>query len=159
MHITIIAVGKLKEKYLKDGINEYLKRLSSYVKITILEVADEKAPDNFSEKELLQVKEKEGERILQLIKDNQYVIALVIEGESLSSEDFAIEIDKLVTYGKSNIVFVIGGSLGLSEEVNKRADKRLSFSKMTFPHQLMRLILVEQIYRALKINKGETYHK
>ena len=159
MQITIIAVGKLKEKYLKDGINEYLKRLSPYAKVNILELADEKAPDNYSENELLQVKEKEGVKILQHIKDNQYVIALVIEGELLSSEELASEIDKLITYGNSHIVFIIGGSMGLSKKVYKRADKHLSFSKMTFPHQLMRLILVEQIYRAVKINKGETYHK
>lgn len=159
MQITIITVGKLKEKYLKEGINEYLKRLSPYVKISIIEVSDEKSPDNYSENELLQVKEKEGDKVLLHIKDNQYVIALVIEGESLSSEDLASEIDKLITYGKSHIVFIIGGSLGLSKEVYKRADKHLSFSKMTFPHQLMRLILVEQIYRVFKINKGETYHK
>jgi len=146
MQITIIAVGKLKEKYLKDGINEYLKRLSPYAKVNILELADEKAPDNYSENELLQVKEKEGVKILQHIKDNQYVIALVIEGELLSSEELASEIDKLITYGNSHIVFIIGGSMGLSKKVYKRADKHLSFSKMTFPHQLMRLILVEQIY-------------
>ncbi|MGD9678370.1 MAG: 23S rRNA (pseudouridine(1915)-N(3))-methyltransferase RlmH [Vulcanibacillus sp.] len=159
MQITIIAVGKLKEKYLIDGINEYLKRLSLYAKVNILELADEKAPDNYSENELIQVKEKEGVKILQHIKDNQYVIALIIEGELLSSEELASEIDKLITYGNSHIVFIIGGTLGLSKKVYKRADKHLSFSKMTFPHQLMRLILVEQIYRAVKINKGETYHK
>ncbi len=159
MTITIITIGKVKEQYLKNGLDEYLKRLSPFVKINVFEIADEKAPENLSGNEMLIVKQKEGSRILQQIKDNQYVIALAIEGESLSSEELAQEIDTLSTYGKSNIVFVIGGSLGLSDEVYKRADKLLSFSKMTFPHQLMRLILIEQIYRAFKINRGEPYHK
>lgn len=159
MKITIIAIGKIKEQYLKNGLDEYLKRLSPFVKINVSEIADEKAPENLSENEMLIVKQKEGSRILQQIKDNQYVIALAIEGESLSSEELANQIDTLSTHGKNNIVFIIGGSLGLSEDVYKRADKLLSFSKMTFPHQLMRLILIEQIYRAFKINRGEPYHK
>ncbi len=159
MQITIIAIGKLKERFIRDGIDEYLKRLSSLAKVRILELAEEKAPENLSENEMLIVKQKEGARILQQIKDNQYVIALAIEGELLNSEELAKEIDNLSIYGKSHIVFVIGGSLGLSQEVYKKADKLLSFSKMTFPHQMMRLILIEQIYRAFKINRGEPYHK
>jgi len=159
LQITIIAVGKLKEKYLIQGIQEYKKRLTAYTKIQVIEVTDEKAPEHLSEAEMMQVKEKEGEKILSQIKPDQYVIALAIEGKMWSSEQLAKEINHLTTYGKSNIVFVIGGSLGLSEEVYHRADERLSFSKMTFPHQLMRLILLEQIYRAFKINKGEPYHK
>lgn len=159
MQITIISVGKLKEKYLIDAIKEYKKRLSSYTKIEIIEVADEKAPEKLSNAEMIQIKEKEGERILQYIKGNQYIISLAIEGEMLSSEQLAMEIDNLTTYGNSNIVFIIGGSLGLSKKVYERSNKLLSVSKMTFPHQLMRLILIEQIYRTFKINKGEPYHK
>jgi len=159
MNITIISVGKLKEKYLIQGINEYKKRISPYAKVQMVEVADEKAPENLSEAEMLQVKQKEGERILGHIKQDQYVIALAIEGNMWSSEQLAQEIDETAIYGNSNIIFIIGGSLGLSEDVYKRADKLLSFSKMTFPHQLMRLILLEQVYRAFKIIKGEPYHK
>jgi len=159
MHITIIGVGKLKEKYLLQGIEEYKKRLSAYAKIQIIEVPDEKAPENLSEAEMEQVKKKEGERILSHIKQDDYVIALVIEGKMWSSEDLAKEMDNLATYGKSNVAFVIGGSLGLDKEVYSRANALLSFSKMTFPHQLMRLILLEQVYRGFKINKGEPYHK
>lgn len=159
MQITVISVGKLKEKYLLQGLDEYKKRLSAYTKVNIIEVADEKAPEHLSESEMLQVKQKEGERILAHIKQDHYVIALAIEGKQWSSEQLAKEIDQLTTYGKSHIVFIIGGSLGLSNEVYSRADSLLSFSKMTFPHQLMRLILLEQIYRAFKINRGEPYHK
>lgn len=159
MQITIIAVGKLKEKYLKMGIEEYLKRLSAYAKVEIVEVADEKAPENLSEGDMLRVKEKEGERILGAIKNGQHVVALAIDGEMWPSEKLADKLDTWATYGKSSIAFVIGGSLGLSEGVLKRADDKLSFSKMTFPHQLMRLILVEQVYRGFKIIKGEPYHK
>lgn len=159
MNISIFSVGKLKEKYLKQGIDEYLKRLGSYAKVEIIEVADEKAPENLSEVEMEQVKDKEGERILAKISDDTYIIILAIQGKLLSSEELAREIDQLATYGKSKIAFVIGGSLGLSKAVEKRADYALSFSKMTFPHQLMRLILVEQIYRAFRINRGEPYHK
>lgn len=157
MNISIFSVGKLKEKYLKQGIDEYLKRLGPYAKIEVIEVADEKAPENLSEVEMEQVKDKEGERILAKISDDTYVIILAIQGKMLSSEELAREIDQLATYGKSKIAFVIGGSLGLSKAVEKRADYALSFSKMTFPHQLMRLILVEQIYRAFRINRGEPY--
>ncbi|MEH7117457.1 23S rRNA (pseudouridine(1915)-N(3))-methyltransferase RlmH [Neobacillus vireti] len=159
MNISIITVGKLKEKYLRQGIEEYLKRLTSYAKVEMVEVADEKAPEELSELEMLQVKQKEGERILAKISQDTYVIALAIQGKLRSSEELADTIDKLATYGKSKIAFVIGGSLGLSDEVIKRSNEQLSFSKMTFPHQLMRLILVEQIYRAFRINRNEPYHK
>lgn len=159
MNILIITVGKLKEKYLKQGIDEYLKRLSSYAKVEVIEVPDEKAPEELSETEMVQVKDKEGERILAKIHPDTYVIALAIEGKLKSSEELADTLDKLATYGKSKIAFVIGGSLGLSQQVLNRSDEKLSFSKMTFPHQLMRLILVEQVYRAYRINRGEPYHK
>lgn len=159
MNISIVTVGKLKEKYLKMGIDEYLKRLNAYAKVEVIEVADEKAPEELSESEMIQVKQKEGERILAKISQDTYVIALAINGKMQSSEELADTLDKLATYGKSKIAFIIGGSLGLSEEVLKRANEQLSFSKMTFPHQLMKLILVEQIYRAYRINRGEPYHK
>lgn len=159
MNITIITVGKLKEKYLKQGIAEYTKRLSSYAKIDIIEVPDEKAPENLSEADMQQIKQKEGERILTKVHPDFHVIALAIEGRLLTSEQLADNLDKLATYGKSKICFIIGGSLGLSEQVMKRANETLSFSKMTFPHQLMRLILVEQVYRAFRIVRGEPYHK
>lgn len=159
MNIKIISVGKLKEKYLVQGINEYTKRLSKYCKITLVEVPDEKAPEKLSEAEMIQVKEKEGERILAKIKEQEYVFALAINGQNPSSEDFAATLDKLQTSGKSQFAFIIGGSLGLSEQVLKRSNAQISFGKMTYPHQLMRLILVEQIYRAFRINAGEPYHK
>ncbi|WHY91966.1 23S rRNA (pseudouridine(1915)-N(3))-methyltransferase RlmH [Neobacillus cucumis] len=159
MNISIVTVGKLKEKYLRQGIDEYLKRLSAYAKVEVIEVADEKAPEELSESEMLQVKQKEGERILAKISQDAHVIALAINGKMQSSEELADTLDKLATYGKSKIAFVIGGSLGLSDEVLRRSNEQLSFSKMTFPHQLMRLILVEQIYRAYRINRGEPYHK
>ncbi|MFS0784063.1 23S rRNA (pseudouridine(1915)-N(3))-methyltransferase RlmH [Bacillus sp. 1P06AnD] len=159
MNISIITVGKLKEKYLKQGIAEYTKRLSAYAKIDEIELPDEKAPENLSETDMLIVKQKEGERILAKISPDTHVIALAIEGDMKSSEQLASRIDNLATYGKSKIAFVIGGSLGLSKDVMIRADETLSFSKMTFPHQLMRLVLVEQIYRAFRINRGEPYHK
>ncbi|MDQ0230920.1 23S rRNA (pseudouridine(1915)-N(3))-methyltransferase RlmH [Metabacillus malikii] len=159
MNISIVTIGKLKEKYLKQGIDEYLKRLSTYAKIDIIELPDEKAPENLSDTEMEQVKQKEGERILSKISDDTHVIALAIEGKMKSSEQLAKELDQLATYGKSKIAFIIGGSLGLSKQVMDRANDTLSFSKMTFPHQLMRLILVEQVYRAFRINRGEPYHK
>nr|WP_239582669.1 23S rRNA (pseudouridine(1915)-N(3))-methyltransferase RlmH [Bacillus tianshenii] len=159
VNISIITIGKLKEKYLKQGIDEYLKRLGAYAKVEVVELPDEKAPEQLSDAEMIQVKQKEGERILAKISDDTHVIALAIQGKQRSSEQLAGEIDKLATYGKSKIAFVIGGSLGLSDEVMKRANDTLSFSKMTFPHQLMRLILVEQVYRAFRINRGEPYHK
>ncbi len=159
VNITIVTIGKLKEKYLIHGINEYLKRLTAYAKVEIVELADEKAPENLSVTEMEQVKQKEGERILAKLSDDTHVIALAIDGKMKSSEQLAADIDNLATYGKSKIAFVIGGSLGLSKDVMKRANDTLSFSKMTFPHQLMRLILVEQVYRAYRINRGEPYHK
>lgn len=159
MKISIITVGKLKEKYLKQGIDEYLKRLSAYAKVEIIEVADEKAPEHLSEAEMEEVKWKEGERILSHLSEDTYIITLEISGRMLNSEQLAAKIDELSTYGKSKLAFIIGGSLGLSKEVQKQSDLALSFSKMTFPHQLMRLILLEQIYRAYRINRGEPYHK
>lgn len=159
MRINIVCVGKIKEKYLKLGIDEFKKRLSKYCKLEIIELEDEKAPENLSDKEMLIIKEKEGKKILSKIKDNSYVIALAIDGKNLSSEELAQTINKLGVRGVSNITFVIGGSLGLSDEVLSRVDYKLSFSKMTFPHQLMRLILLEQVYRAYRINNGEPYHK
>jgi len=159
MHIQIVSVGKLKESYLVKGIAEYVKRLGPYARITLTEVADDKAPEVLSPAEERQVVGREGERILAQIKDDAHVIALAIGGELWSSEELASHVDKLATYGKSHIVFVIGGSLGLSDAVLKRADKKLSFGRLTYPHQLMRLILVEQIYRAFRINRGEPYHK
>lgn len=159
MNIKLITVGKLKEKYLVQGINEYVKRLGAYGKIQIIEVPDEKAPENLSEAQMIQVKEKEGERILGKIKDGEYVFALAIEGENPSSEAFAKQLEQLQIQGKSQFVFVIGGSLGLNRAVMQRSNAQISFGKMTYPHQLMRLILVEQIYRAMRINHGEPYHK
>lgn len=159
MNISIISVGKLKEKYLKSGIEEYTKRLGSYTKINEVEVADEKAPEQLSDADMEIVKKKEAERILAKIAPDAYVIALAIDGKMKTSEQLAKDIESLMTYGRSKIVFVIGGSLGLHDEVLKRADEKLSFSKMTFPHQLMKLILVEQVYRAFRIMKGEPYHK
>lgn len=159
MNISIIAVGKIKEKYLKDGIDEYRKRLTRYCSLEIIEVADEKTPDNASLKEEEQIKAKEGQAILRLIKDNAYVIALAINGKNLSSEELAAQMKELAVGGNSNVVFVIGGSLGLSPEVLQRANYKLSFSRMTFPHQLMRMILVEQVYRGFRILNGDPYHK
>ena len=159
MNITIIGVGKIKEKYLKLGIDEFSKRLTKYCKLDVIEIDDEKCTENLSEKDMLIVKDKEGKKILSKIKNNSYVIALAIDGKNLSSEELADTMSKLAVRGNSHITFVIGGSLGLSDEVLKRADYKLSFSKMTFPHQLMRLILLEQVYRAFRINNNEPYHK
>lgn len=159
MNIKIISVGKLKEKYLIQGSNEYVKRLKAYGKIELIEVPDKKAPENLSEAQMRQVKEKEGERILAKIKDHEFVYALAIQGENPTSEAFAKQIDQLGIQGKSQLVFVIGGSLGLSDDVMQRSNAQISFGKMTYPHQLMRLILVEQIYRAFRINTGAPYHK
>lgn len=159
MKITVITVGKIKEKYLKDAIAEYSKRLSRYCKLEILEVADEKTPDGASEVVEENIREKEGERILKLIKEDAYVITLEISGKMLTSEELADRIETLGIQGKSHLVFVIGGSIGLGREVLRRSDYALSFSKMTFPHQLMRVILLEQIYRSYRIINGEPYHK
>lgn len=159
MKITLITVGKIKEKFYTDAIAEYSKRLSRYCKLEIIQVADEKTPDKASETEERLIKEKEGERILAQIKDGAYVIALAIDGQMLDSEQLAAQIEQLGVSGKSQIVMIIGGSLGLSDAVMKRADYKLSFSKMTFPHQLMRVILLEQIYRSYRIISNEPYHK
>ena len=159
MNITVISVGKLKEKYLKMGIDEYVKRLGSYAKIDLVEVPDEKAPETLSEIDMDIVKRKEGERILAKINDGTYVIALALDGKMKTSEEMAADLDNLMTYGKSKVAFVIGGSLGLHGDVLKRADEKLCFGKMTLPHQLMKLVLVEQIYRSFRIIKGEPYHK
>lgn len=159
MHITVITVGKLKEKYLTEGIAEYAKRLTRYCKMDQVEVPDEKAPETLSEKEMEQIKEREGERILTKVRDSAYVIALAIDGRHQSSEELAETLGKLSVDGNSEVVFIIGGSLGLSSAVLKRADMKLSFSKMTFPHQLMKLILLEQVYRGFRILKNEPYHK
>ena len=159
MKITIITVGKIKEKYLRDAIAEYSKRLSKYCKLEILEVADEKTPDQASAIVEDQIRSKEGERILKLLKDDAYVITLEIGGKMLDSVEFSKKIEQLGIQGKSHIIFVIGGSIGLGEEVLRRSDFAISFSKMTFPHQLMRVILLEQIYRAFRIINHEPYHK
>lgn len=159
MNITIVSVGKLKEKYLKMGIDEYVKRLGGYAKMDLVEVPDEKAPEQLSEAEMDIVKKKEGERILAKISPDAHVIALAINGKMKTSEQMAADIESLMTYGKSKIAFVIGGSLGLHDDVLKRADEQQSFGKMTLPHQLMKLVLVEQIYRSFRIMKGEPYHK
>ena len=159
MKYTILCVGKIKEKFYAQAVDEYVKRLSRYGKTEIIEVADEKTPDQASEAVNRMIKEKEGERILAQIKDDAYVIALAIEGQMLDSEGLAEKMEKLAISGTSHIVFVIGGSLGLSEKVMKRVDYHLSFSRMTFPHQLMRVILLEQIYRGCRIIHHEPYHK
>lgn len=159
MKITILCVGKVKEKFYRMAIDEYVKRLGRYCKLEIIEVADEKTPDNASEHEESLIKDKEGERILKNIRREATVIALAIEGKMLSSEQLAGKISQLAISGESHIQFIIGGSLGLSEKVLKEVDLLLSFSKMTFPHQLMRVILLEQIYRSYRIIQGEPYHK
>ena len=159
MKITIIAVGKIKEKYFSAAIEEYVKRLGRYCRLELVEVPDEKTPDGAGEGLELQIKRKEGERILQKIPDNAHVIALAIDGRALDSEELAAQMERWNVGGISHLVFLIGGSLGLSDAVLSRADYQLSFSKMTFPHQLMRVVLLEQIYRAFKIQEHEPYHK
>ena len=159
MKITCVVVGKIKEKYFTDAIKEYSKRLSRYCKLEIVELADEKTPDGASEAEEVAIREKEGERILKALKDDAYVIALAIEGKMLDSVELSQKIDRLGVSGTSHIAFVIGGSLGLAPAVVKRADYALSFSRMTFPHQLMRVVLLEQLYRSYRILKNEPYHK
>lgn len=159
MKITVITVGKIKEKYLKDAIAEYSKRLSKYCKLEIIEVADEKTPDNANEVVEDSIRSKEGERILKYVKDDAYVITLEIGGKQLSSEELADKIDKLGVQGTSHIIFIIGGSIGLGKEVLNKSNYALSFSKMTFPHQLMRVILLEQVYRSYRIISNEPYHK
>lgn len=159
MKITLVTVGKLKERFWVEAVAEYSKRLSRYCKLEILQAADEKTPDRASQALEEQIKEREGQRILSLIPDNSYVIALAIEGNMLNSEELADKIGRLGVDGARQIVFVIGGSLGLSTQVLKRADYQLSFSKMTYPHQLMRVVLLEQIYRSYRILNKQPYHK
>lgn len=159
MKITVLTVGKIKEKFYTAAIDEYSKRLSRYCKLNIIQVADEKTIENSTEKEMDIIKAKEGERILKNIPDDAFVITLEINGKMLDSEELADKINKLGIMGESHIVFVIGGSLGLHQDVSKRSNFKLSFSKMTFPHQLMRVILLEQIYRSYRIINNEPYHK
>ncbi|MBR6472197.1 MAG: 23S rRNA (pseudouridine(1915)-N(3))-methyltransferase RlmH [Firmicutes bacterium] len=159
MNIQIICIGKLKEKYWKDAVKEYSKRLSRYCALEITELKESLLPANASPADEEKVKEEEGREILKAIKDGTYVVTLEIKGSALSSEGLAAKIDDLAIMGKSNVTFIIGGSLGLSPEVSARSDFKLSFSKMTFPHQMMRVILLEQIYRSFKIIRHETYHK
>ena len=159
MRITLVTVGKIKETYFTAAIAEYQKRLSRYCKLDIIELADEKTPDNAGEALELQIKEREGERILKVLKEDAYVIALAIEGKMPDSVELSCKLEQMAVRGISHIMFIIGGSLGLSKAVLNRADEKLSFSRMTFPHQLMRVILLEQIYRSYRIMKGEPYHK
>jgi 23S rRNA (pseudouridine1915-N3)-methyltransferase len=159
MKIKVITVGKIKEKYFVSAIKEYTKRLGTYCKLEEIEVSDEKCPENLSDKEMIQVKDKEGDRILAKIKEGDFVIALAIDGKQLSSEELADKMNSLAVSGKSDVAFVIGGSLGLADKVMKRANFKLSFSKMTFPHQLMKVVLLEQVYRGFRIICGHAYHK
>ena len=159
MQITILCVGKIKEAFYRDAISEYIKRLSRYCKLSIIEVADEMTPDNASDVTVNQIKKKEGERIIAKLPENAYIITLEIDGKNYSSEEFAKKIQKTMTDGYSHILFIIGGSLGLHRDVIAHANEHLSFSNMTFPHQLMRVILSEQIYRAFRIINHEPYHK
>ena len=159
MNIRIISVGKIKEKYIREGLKEFQKRLSSYCRLDIIEIPDQPTPDRASSKDEERIKNIEGEKILSKIENDAYIISLVIQGKNFSSEDLAKKLDDLALDGRSKVNFIIGGSLGLSDEVISRSDLKLSFSKMTFPHQLMRLILLEQIYRSFRIIKGEPYHK
>lgn len=159
MNVTIISVGKIKENFFADAIKEYTKRLSKYCKLSEEVLPDERADESFSQAEIEQVKIKEGIKILNKLKQNTYVFVMDINGKQLSSEEFAQKIDTLGIDGHSDLTFIIGGSNGLSDQVIKRADYKLSFSKMTFPHQLFKIVLLEQIYRSFKINSGEAYHK
>ena len=159
MQVEVICVGKLKEKYLKDACDEYTKRLSRFCTLHITELKDEPVPEQASEAQTEQAIVREGERILQKVGDRDFVVSLCVEGKGLSSEQFAKELEQVFQKGASRLVFIIGGSCGLSDDVKKRSNLRLSFSAMTFPHQLMRVILLEQVYRAYKINANESYHK
>ena len=159
MKIKIVCVGKLKEKYLTDGIAEYSKRISRFAKVEITELSDEKIPDNPSDAICQRIINAEGEKILSKVGKDEYVVALCVEGKLMSSEELAEKIASVTLMGNNTVTFIIGGSLGLADSVKERADFRLSFSRMTFPHQLMRLILTEQVYRAFKINANEQYHK
>lgn len=159
MNIKIIGVGKIKEKFYRAAIAEYAKRLGRYCKFEVVEVPDEKAPENLSPAQMAAVMEKEGARILAKIKEKEYVYALAIKGKERTSEDFAAELNQLATYGNSDITFVIGGSLGLSPAVLQRANQQILFGRFTLPHQLMRVVLSEQVYRAFTIINGLPYHK
>lgn len=159
MKITILCVGKIKEKYLSSGISEYMKRLGRYCKMEIIEVQDEKTPDGASRAVEEKIKEKEGQRLEKYVKEDAYVIALAIDGKQLDSVELSKKMETLGVSGVSHIIFLIGGSLGLQRKLLERADYKLSFSKMTFPHQLMRMLLLEQVYRSYRIIKGEPYHK
>ena len=158
MKISIVAAGKLKEKYLTEGIKEFLKRLTPFANVNIIEINEEKMKDNPSEAEKQQVLAQEGQRLLKQVPEGSYLIVLDVYGKNLSSEELAVKIDSLALNGKSHITFLIGGAFGLSQEVRQAADLLLSFSNMTFTHQMVRLLLVEQIYRSFKINRGEKYH-
>lgn len=159
MNLQLLCVGKLKEKYLRQGCDEYIKRIQPYAKLSIVEISEEKSQEPLSRNEKATLLQKEARRIEKHIHPNTYLIALAIEGKTFASEQLAKKIDQLTTYGQNHLTFVIGGSYGLSPELLQRANLQLSFSPLTFPHQLMRLILLEQIYRICKINRGETYHK
>ncbi|MBG9985207.1 23S rRNA (pseudouridine(1915)-N(3))-methyltransferase RlmH [Aerococcaceae bacterium DSM 111022] len=159
MNIEIISVGKLKEKYLKQGIQEYLKRLQSYAKVKVIEVSDEPTSENMSDHEIALHLEKEGERIKNHLTPDRKVIVMAIEGKIVSSEELAAKLNQYATYGDSKVTFIIGGSLGVSDEIKKNADMLMSFGRITLPHQLMRLVLTEQVYRAFRINAGQPYHK
>lgn len=159
MKINIITVGKIKEKFMKEAIKEFQKRLSRYCKLNIIELDDEKAPEKLSQKDMDIIKDKEGQRILSKIDESSYIITLEIKGKNPTSDELAEKLENIMVEGNNHITFIIGGSLGLSKEVLSRSNYRLSFSKMTFPHQLMRLILLEQIYRSFRIIKNEPYHK
>jgi 23S rRNA (pseudouridine1915-N3)-methyltransferase len=159
MKVTVVAVGKLKEKYLKEGISEYSKRLSRFCELQIVEVEDEQAPENLSEAQGIQIKKREAERIIKKAKEGSALIVLDLKGKKLNSEGFADKLNSFFISGKSHITFVMGGSLGLDDQLVEKADFRLCLSDMTFPHQLARLILLEQVFRAFKIMSGETYHK
>ncbi|WP_175880418.1 23S rRNA (pseudouridine(1915)-N(3))-methyltransferase RlmH [Streptococcus thalassemiae] len=159
MKIKVVTVGKLKEKYLKDGIAEYSKRISRFAKLEMIELADEKTPDKASESENQKILEIEGQRILSKVGDRDFVIALAIEGKTFSSEEFSKQLEEASIKGFSTLTFIIGGSLGLAQDVKNRANLSVSFGRLTLPHQLMRLVLVEQIYRAFTIQQGSPYHK
>lgn len=158
MRITIVAAGKIKEKYLTAGIAEFMKRITPYAKVNIIEISEEKMPEHPSEAEKQKTLATEGERLLKQVPQNSYLIVLDVRGKAVSSEELSAKLSDLCLRGRSHIAFLIGGAYGISEEVRKAAEERLSFSKMTFTHQMIRLLLVEQLYRAYKINAGEPYH-
>lgn len=159
MNIDIISVGNIKEKYFTDAIKEYSKRMTSYINLSIIEINEHRLPNNPSDSQILEGMEKEAEAIISKIRDRAYIIALCIEGKQASSENFAKKIQNLTIEGYSDICFIIGGSYGLSDKIKRKSQLKLSFSKMTFPHQLMRVVLIEQIYRAFRIIRNEPYHK